>query len=87
MNPQTTQLLVIDPQVEDYQQLAVGIQPEVQLLILDQNRNGIEQITKYLTSLPACQQGSRGAREQGSKGDGETGRRGDGETGRRGDWG
>ncbi|WP_199248959.1 DUF4347 domain-containing protein [[Phormidium] sp. ETS-05] len=52
MNTKPTQLLVIDPQVEDYQQLAAGIQPGVQLLILEKDRDGIEQITAYLSSPP-----------------------------------
>ncbi len=61
------QLLVIDPQVPDYQHLAAGIQPGVELLILDPNRDGIEQITQYLTSLPAGEQGSKGAGVQGCR--------------------
>ncbi|GAB4278289.1 MAG: hypothetical protein Fur0025_04740 [Oscillatoriaceae cyanobacterium] len=65
MKTQTRQLLVIDPQVEDYQQLIKDLEPDTELLILDPNRDGIEQITAYLTSLPA----------------GETGRLGDWETG------
>ncbi|HIK11274.1 MAG TPA: DUF4347 domain-containing protein [Oscillatoriaceae cyanobacterium M33_DOE_052] len=50
MNTKPTILLVIDPQVQDYQQLISDIQPGVQLLILDPNRDGIEQITEILSS-------------------------------------
>ncbi|HIK12454.1 MAG TPA: DUF4347 domain-containing protein [Oscillatoriaceae cyanobacterium M33_DOE_052] len=61
VNRASRQLLVIDPQVPDYQQLAAGIQPGVELLILDPNRDGIEQITEYLTGERMGSVGSVGS--------------------------
>jgi len=61
MNTKPAQLLVIDPQVADYQHLAAGIQPGVQLLILDPDRDGIEQITEYLTGERMGSVGSVGS--------------------------
>ncbi|WP_199245377.1 DUF4347 domain-containing protein [[Phormidium] sp. ETS-05] len=55
------QIVVIDPHIDDYQILAAGVIPGVELLILNPDRDGIEQITAYLTSLPAGEQGSRGS--------------------------
>ncbi|GAB4278282.1 MAG: hypothetical protein Fur0025_04730 [Oscillatoriaceae cyanobacterium] len=52
VNRAPRQLVVIDPQVPDYQQLAAGIKPGVELLILDPDRDGIEQITEYLQTAP-----------------------------------
>ncbi|MGK7901939.1 MAG: DUF4347 domain-containing protein, partial [Hormoscilla sp.] len=38
-------LVVIDPRVEEYQMLATGVRPGVKVLILDDNSDGVEQIT------------------------------------------
>ncbi len=42
------QLAIIDPTVEDYQMLAAGVLPGTEVVILDSNRDGIEQITEIL---------------------------------------
>ncbi|HIK09980.1 MAG TPA: DUF4347 domain-containing protein [Oscillatoriaceae cyanobacterium M33_DOE_052] len=61
VNRTPRQLVVIDPQVADYQHLAAGIQPGVELLILDPNRDGIKQITEYLTGERMGSVGSVGS--------------------------
>ncbi|WP_255552755.1 DUF4347 domain-containing protein [[Phormidium] sp. ETS-05] len=61
------QIVVIDPQIDDYQILAAAVLPGVELLILNPDRDGIEQITAYLTSLPAG--GSKGAGKCGECGE------------------
>ena len=43
------QIIFIDSQVEDYQFLATGVLPGIETVILDRNRDGIEQITEVLT--------------------------------------
>lgn len=47
-NVASHQLAIIDPTVEDYQMLAAGVVPGTQVVILDSNRDGIEQITEIL---------------------------------------
>lgn len=42
------QLAIIDPTVEEYQMLAAGVLPGTQVVILDSNRDGVEQITEIL---------------------------------------
>ena len=44
----TKQIVFIDSQVEDYQFLAQGVLPGIEKVILDRDRNGIEQITEVL---------------------------------------
>lgn len=43
-----TQLVAIDSQVENYQTLATGVIPGTEVIILEANRNGVEQITELL---------------------------------------
>ncbi|MGL5195483.1 MAG: DUF4347 domain-containing protein, partial [Chroococcales cyanobacterium] len=43
------QLVIIDPQVDDYQTLAAGIAPASEVHILDPHRDGIAQITEILS--------------------------------------
>jgi len=45
-------LVVIDPRVQDYQMLARGVRPGVKVLILDDNSDGVEQITHALAKDP-----------------------------------
>ncbi|MGK7900086.1 MAG: FG-GAP-like repeat-containing protein [Hormoscilla sp.] len=45
-------LVVIDPRVEDYQMLARGRRPEVKILILDEEEDGVAQITRALATDP-----------------------------------
>jgi Ca2+-binding RTX toxin-like protein len=42
------QLAIIDPTVEEYQMLAAGVVPGTEVVILDSNRDGVEQITEIL---------------------------------------
>lgn len=44
------QILIIDSQVQDYQQLLIGIDPDFEVAILDPNQDGILQITHILHS-------------------------------------
>jgi len=41
-------LVFIDSNVEDYQSLISGVSPNAEVIILDETRNGIEQITERL---------------------------------------
>src|SRR4028119_281398 len=43
-------LVFIDSNVEDYQSLMSGISPNAEVIILDETRNGIEQITERLAT-------------------------------------
>ena len=43
------QIIFIDSQVEDCQFLATGVLPGIETVIIDRNRDGIEQITEVLT--------------------------------------
>jgi hypothetical protein len=45
-----TQVVVIDPTVEDYQSLAPSAEPRKEIFILDRARDGVEQITELLAS-------------------------------------
>ncbi|MGK7900714.1 MAG: FG-GAP-like repeat-containing protein [Hormoscilla sp.] len=45
-------LVVIDPRVDDYQMLARGVRKGVKVLILDDNSDGVEQITQALADNP-----------------------------------
>jgi len=45
-------LVVIDPRVDDYQMLARGVRKGVKVLILDDNSDGVEQITQALADYP-----------------------------------
>ncbi len=43
------QIVFIDSQVEDYQLLAAGVIPGIEVVVLESDRNGIEQITEVLS--------------------------------------
>ncbi len=43
------QIVFIDSQVEDYQLLAAGVLPSIEVVVLKSDRNGIEQITEALS--------------------------------------
>ncbi|MDZ7953955.1 putative Ig domain-containing protein [Nostoc sp. DedQUE09] len=45
-----TRLVFIDPQVDDYQSLVMGVLPETSVVVLDANQDGIEQISQVLES-------------------------------------
>ena len=45
-------LVVIDPRVDDYQMLARGVRKGVKVLILNDNSDGVEQITQALADYP-----------------------------------
>ncbi|HIK09829.1 MAG TPA: DUF4347 domain-containing protein, partial [Oscillatoriaceae cyanobacterium M33_DOE_052] len=61
VNRAPAQVLVIDPQVENYQLLISELEPSIELLILDPNRDGVEQITEYLTGESVGSVGSVGS--------------------------
>ena len=42
------QIVFIDSQVEDYQMLANGVLPGIETVVLQGDRNGIEQISHYI---------------------------------------
>ncbi|MGQ4650435.1 DUF4347 domain-containing protein [Lyngbya aestuarii] len=46
-------LVVIDPRVDNYQMLSVGVNPGAKVLILNPSRDGIEQITKAIATEAA----------------------------------
>ncbi|MBK4730963.1 DUF4347 domain-containing protein [Oxynema sp. CENA135] len=46
------QLAILDPTVDDCQMLAAGVVPGTQVVILDRNRDGVEQITEILRDIP-----------------------------------
>ena len=62
----TEQIVFIDSQVKDYQFLATGILPSIEIVILKSDRDGIEQITEILsrrnnfTSIHIVSHGSPG---------------------------
>ncbi|MFN6475925.1 DUF4347 domain-containing protein, partial [Nostoc sp. DedQUE07] len=45
-----TRLVFIDPQVDDYQSLVMGVLPDTSVVVLDANQDGIEQISQVLES-------------------------------------
>ncbi len=47
----TQHILIIDSQVDDYQQLVSGAKPEFEVFVLDAHHDGIEQITEILYAL------------------------------------
>ncbi|MGL5195223.1 MAG: DUF4347 domain-containing protein, partial [Chroococcales cyanobacterium] len=47
-------MVIIDPNVDQWQILAAGVRPNTEVHILDPNRDGIEQITEILSSAPPC---------------------------------
>ncbi|MGP1384444.1 MAG: DUF4347 domain-containing protein, partial [Thainema sp.] len=46
----TRQIVVIDSQVDDYQQLVAGVCPGFEVFVLDAHQDGIEQITEILNA-------------------------------------
>ena len=48
----TQEIIFIDRGVEDYQSLVNGVKPGIEIVVLDSNRDGIEQITEVLTQNP-----------------------------------
>ena len=51
----TAKLLFIDPSVEDYQILVQGVNPGIQTVVLDGNRDGVVQITEVLQQHPGVE--------------------------------
>ena len=49
----TQKLVIIDPRVEAYEILAAGVRDSAQVIIIDPNFDGIEQITEALNNYPA----------------------------------
>ncbi|MEH2110959.1 DUF4347 domain-containing protein [Nostoc sp.] len=45
-----TRLVFIDPQVDDYQSLVMGVLPDTSVIVLDANQDGIKQISQVLES-------------------------------------
>lgn len=48
--PTATTLVVIDPRVDSPEQLAAGLRPEAQALLLDPTQDGVAQITEALAT-------------------------------------
>ncbi len=46
----STRIVFIDPQVDDYQSLVMGVLPDTSVVVLDANQDGIEQISQVLES-------------------------------------
>ncbi|MEH2263255.1 DUF4347 domain-containing protein [Nostoc sp.] len=44
----STRIVFIDPQVEDYQSLVLGVLPDTSVVVLDANQDGIKQISQVL---------------------------------------
>ena len=71
-NPGATQLLFVDPRVANWQQLIRGVAGDVQVVVIDTARNGIDQVTaalagrQNLVGLQFLTNGSPGALELGS---------------------
>jgi hypothetical protein len=67
-------LLVIDNQVKDWQSLVAGVKPDTAVLILDSTRDGLTQISAYLSNsayaplqtLQIISHGSTGSLQLGS---------------------
>ncbi|MEG4632115.1 DUF4347 domain-containing protein, partial [Microcoleus sp. AR_TQ3_B6] len=53
-NPLSKSLVFIDPDLDDYQTLAGGVLPGAEIIILDKNGNGVEQITAKLQTIAAA---------------------------------
>ncbi len=66
------EIIFIDPTVEDYQSLIAGIYPDTKVVILDQMKDGISQITENLQggtykAVHIVSHGSEGSLQLGSK--------------------
>jgi large repetitive protein len=47
-----TEIVFIDPQAPDYQILASGVKPGIEVVVLDPNSDGVEQISNFLKRHP-----------------------------------
>ena len=47
-NPHATEILFVDPRVSNWQTLAAGVKGDVQVVLIDPNRDGIAQVTAAL---------------------------------------
>ena len=71
-NPGATQLLFVDPRVANWQQLINGVASDVQIVVIDTTRNGIDQVSaalagrQNLAGLQFLTNGTPGAIELGS---------------------
>ncbi|MEG4110089.1 DUF4347 domain-containing protein, partial [Microcoleus sp. S13_C5] len=65
-------LVCIDPRVENYQHLASGVKPGIEVIVLDRTRDGVEQITEilakrsFIASLQIVAHGNEGSVQLGS---------------------
>ncbi|MEG4397313.1 DUF4347 domain-containing protein, partial [Microcoleus sp. BROC3] len=48
MNLAAKQIIIVDPTVQNYHQLVADIPPDTQVVVLDETRDGVEQITEIL---------------------------------------
>ena len=70
-NPAATQLMFVDPRVANWQQLIMGVAGDVEIIVIDTNRNGIDQVSaalagrQNLAGLQFVTNGSPGAIELG----------------------
>jgi parallel beta-helix repeat protein len=53
-NSPSKSIVFIDPALDDYQSLAGGVLPGAEIIILDKNGNGVEQITTKLQTIAAA---------------------------------
>ncbi|MBW3587247.1 MAG: DUF4347 domain-containing protein, partial [Cyanobacteria bacterium 0813] len=53
-NSPSKSIVFIDPDLDDYQTLAGGVLPGAEIIILDKNGNGVEQITAKLQTIAAA---------------------------------
>ncbi|MEG4059310.1 MULTISPECIES: DUF4347 domain-containing protein, partial [unclassified Microcoleus] len=53
-NAGSKSIVFIDPDLDDYQTLAGGVLPGAEIIILDKNGNGVEQITAKLQIISAA---------------------------------
>uniref|UniRef100_UPI001F382ABA DUF4347 domain-containing protein n=1 Tax=Tychonema sp. BBK16 TaxID=2699888 RepID=UPI001F382ABA len=53
-NSRPKSIVFIDPELDDYQTLASGVLPGTEAIILDKNRNGIEQISGKLQEIASA---------------------------------
>src|SRR4028118_1266200 len=53
-NSHSKSIVFIDPALDDYQTLAGGMIPGAEIIILDRNGNGVEQITTKLQTIAAA---------------------------------
>ncbi|MFM0120698.1 DUF4347 domain-containing protein [Paraburkholderia sp. RL18-101-BIB-B] len=51
-NPHATEILFVDPRVSNWQTLAAGVKSDVQVVLIDPDRDGIAQVTAALKGRP-----------------------------------